>query len=251
MTFKYFAQALVCAQWTKRLSHFFVLKSCSSDVIRSSAWTSYGKSSVLDAWLMLWVGSHWLLSSEMVQSLLKRHSLTGFFSSSTDLSDIWHHVFCISFYEPACAHLLPFILNFHPAAFSGCLCIQAFLCLQKTCPSCLNGYGVMSFWGGCCGMIDSVKHSAVLSQCHSHCLLIHEERNCPIKVSSTVFPGHKCTCLFCVDVLAMAAGAHATPWGPARSECFFSLWHIRYLPQPLSKIKCVFTQRTSCIIGCH
>lgn len=37
-------------------------------------------------------------------------------------------------------------------------------------------------------MIDSIKHSAVLSRCHSHCLLIHGQRNCLIKVSSTVSP---------------------------------------------------------------
>lgn len=42
-------------------------------------------------------------------------------------------------------------------------------------------------------MIDSIKHSAVLSQCHSHCLLIHGERNCLIKVSSTL---SWCVCAF-------------------------------------------------------
>ena len=41
-------------------------------------------------------------------------------------------------------------------------------------------------------MIDSIKHSAVLSLCHSHCLLIHGQRNCLIKVSGTVSPWREC-----------------------------------------------------------
>lgn len=49
---------------------------------------------------------------------------------------------------------------------------------------------------GCRGMIDSIKHSAVLSPCHSHCLLIHGERNPPVWAS------------VCVSVVTQAPGPH-------------------------------------------
>ena len=55
-------------------------------------------------------------------------------------------------------------------------------------------------------MIDSIKHSAALSQCRSHCLLIHGERNGLVIVSSILSPWRKCPCV-CPRTHVMTTGA--------------------------------------------
>lgn len=83
-----------------------------------------------------------------------------------------------------------FLYRFTILFYPGNICLSVSFRWRSVCfqpgRSPLNRRG----WcpSGCRGMIDSIKHSAVLSPCHSHCLLIHGERNCLMKVVRIVPP---------------------------------------------------------------